>query len=56
VVVAPANDLTESLTIEIPADAKASVNELQTVIAWKIVIQRKAAFGDADRDFVFRVV
>jgi hypothetical protein len=50
------SDLTESVTIEIPADAPASVKELQTIITWKIVVHRKAKFGDADRDFVFRML
>ena len=54
--IALANDLTESLTLEIPADAQASVKELQTIITWKIVVQRKLKFGTADEDFVFRVL
>ena len=54
--IAPASNLTESVTIDIPADAQASVKELQTIITWKIVVQRKAKFGEADRDFVFRVL
>ncbi len=54
--VALANDLTESLTIEVPVDAQASVKELQTIVSWKIVVQRKLKFGNADEDFVFRVL
>ena len=54
--IASANELTESATIEIPPDARPSAKELQTIVSWKIVVHRKAKFGDADREFVFRVL
>jgi hypothetical protein len=54
--VALAGDLVESLTIEIPADASTSLKELQTIVTWKIVVQRKRKLVSADAEFVFRVL
>lgn len=56
VVLARTADLSETVTFEIPPDAQLSLRQLQTIVSWKIVVKRKTKAGDADREFVFRVV
>ncbi len=54
--VAAADQASLSATLEVPKDAQPSLRELQTIVTWKIVVERKGRFGDADREYVFRVL
>ena len=47
-----ASEVADTLAIDIPPDGPLSKKELQTIVTWKIVVQRK---DSADREFVFRV-